>query len=687
MSRILNTIKSAGKPLTFKQILNMTQADPKQLKAELKELTRARKIKANRNGTYSTNQRPEKAEQKTLTGKIDLHPDGYGFMSVDGGGKDLFIPRNKMGGALHGDRVKVTLESFRGKPEGKVIEITERSVQQIIGRAENLAGILRVVPMTKKFNSYIYVSAASAKGIENDDVVMVELTSYPDGQKAGRGKITKRLGKLTDPRIEDLIVLNRYNIEREYPKEVEDYVASIAPKFLKEAGKRTDFRDLTTVTIDGETAKDFDDAISVEVSDKGVALYVHIADVSHFVHPDTPVDKEAFKRGTSFYFPEFAVPMLPEMLSNNLCSLRPDEEKFTLTAKITYDEKGQRKRADLYRSIIKSNKRLTYTYVQAVLDGKEQESSKDVYQLIKDSEKLALLIMKRRKKDGMLDFDFPEAEFDLDENGEITAVRASERHLSHRIIEHFMIEANEVVSEFLEKNTDKSVYRIHDKPDPAKLNDFTGLAETFGLAITIKEVTPKEVAKASDIVSASPYGDILGPALVRTMAKAEYNSSNIGHFGLASESYTHFTSPIRRYPDLMVHRLICNRLFSAHYNSSIDIDTACQKSTENEQRAENAERDIERFKKVKYLMKHMDEPFAAIITSVGPFGLSIYLPTIMLKGTVTLESIQGDIYQYIKKAELVKGRKTGIMYRAADPIEVMAERIDFDVQEAYFYPI
>lgn len=687
MSRILKTIKSAGKPLTFKQLLSMTQEDPKMLKAELKELTRKHKVKANRNGTYSASRQTEREERKTLTGKVDLHPDGYGFLTVDGGGKDLFIPRNKMGGALHGDRVKVSVESFRGKPEGKVLEITERSVQQIIGRAENLAGILRVVPMTKKFNSYIYVSAASAKGIENDDVVMVELTAYPDGQKAGRGKITKRLGKLEDPRIEDLIVLNRYGIEREYPQEVETYVASIAQKLLKEQGKRTDFRELTTVTIDGETAKDFDDAISVEVTDTGYVLYVHIADVSHFVHPDTPVDKEAFTRGTSFYFPEFAVPMLPEMLSNNLCSLRPNEEKLTLTAKITYDEKGHRKRADLYRSIIKSDRRLTYTYVQSVLDGKEKEDDKNVLDLIKDSERLALLIMKRRKKDGMLDFDFPETEFDLDENGEVTAIRAAERHLSHRIIEHFMIEANEVVSEFLEKNVDKSVYRIHDKPDPLKLRDFAELAETFGLAVSIKDITPKEVAKVSDIVAASPYGDILGPALVRTMAKAEYNTNNIGHFGLASESYTHFTSPIRRYPDLMVHRLICNRLFSAHYNTTTDIDTACQKSTENEQRAENAERDIERFKKIKYLMKHMDEPFAAIITSVGPFGLSVYLPTLMLKGTVTLESIQGDVYQYIKKAELVKGKRTGIMYRAADPIEVMAERIDYDIQEAYFYPI
>jgi len=685
LSRILKTIKSAGKPLTFKQILSMTQEDPKLLKAELKELTRKRKLKANRNGTYSVPQ--EKAESKTLSGKIDLHPDGYGFMSVDGGGRDLFIPRNKMGGALHGDRVRVSVESFRGKPEGKVLEITERSVQQVIGRAENLAGILRVVPMTKKFNSYIYVSAASAKGIEDDDIVMVELTSYPDGQKPGRGIIRKRLGKLTDPRIEDLIVLNRYNIEREYPQAVEEYVKSIAPKLLKEAGKRTDFRELTTVTIDGETARDFDDAISVNVTDTGYELYVHIADVSHFVHPDTPVDKEAFSRGTSFYFPEFAVPMLPEMLSNNLCSLRPDEEKFTLSAKITYDEKAQRKRTDLYRSIIKSNRRLTYNYVQAVLDEKEQEQDKEILRLLKDSERLALLIMKRRKKEGMLDFDFPEAEFDLDENGEVTAIRPSERHLSHRIIEHFMIEANEVVSEFLEKQVPKSVYRIHDKPDPMKLGDFSQLAESFGIAVTIKDITPKEVARASEAVGKSPYGDILGPALVRTMAKAEYNTNNIGHFGLASESYTHFTSPIRRYPDLMVHRLICNRLFNARYESTTDLDTACQKSTENEQRAENAERDIERFKKVKYLMKHMDEPFAAIITSVGPFGLSVYLPTLMLKGTVTLEAIQGDVYQYIKKAQLVKGKRTGVMYRAADPIEVMAERIDFDLQEAYFYPL
>ncbi|MGE4317717.1 MAG: ribonuclease R [Deferribacterales bacterium] len=689
MSKIIKILTESQHPVSFKQLLSATGLDAKDLKRDLKDLVKKHKIRVLRNGAYTCDKKQGKGGDASsqVTGKVDQHPDGYGFLILDGGGKDLFIPRNKMGGALHGDKVKANIEYFRNKPEAKVTAITERAVQRIIGRAENLAGILRVVPMTKKFNSYIYVSAASAKGVENDDVVMVDLTSYPDGQKAGRGVISKKLGKLSDPRIEDLIVLNRYDITREYPKEVEDYVAATGPEFLKNPGKRTDFTELTTVTIDGETARDFDDAISVEETSNEYILYVHIADVSHYVRPDTILDREAYRRGTSFYFPEFAVPMLPEMLSNNLCSLRPDEEKLTLSAKIYYTKTGSRKKAELFRSRIMSDKRLTYTYVQAFLDGKEKEDNPKVAELLINSRELAQKIMKRRKKDGMLDFDFPEAEFDLDENGEIIAIRESERHLSHRIIEHFMIEANEVVSEFLEKSVPKSVYRIHDKPDPQKLGDFVSLAETFGVIATIKDITPKEVAKVSETVSASDYGDILGPALVRTMAKAEYNTNNIGHFGLASTSYTHFTSPIRRYPDLMVHRLICNKLFGADYHSENDLDTACQKSTENEQRAENAERDIERFKKIKYLMKHMEEPYAAIITSVGAFGLSVYLPTIMLKGTITLEAIQGDVYQYIKKAEIVKGKRTGVMYRAADPLEVMVERIDFDMQEAYFYPL
>lgn len=684
MNKIHKHLKSIGKPVTFKQILSATGQDAKSAKAELKELVKKRKIKVTRSGAYYAEKQAPKVE--TVSGKVDLHPDGYGFLILDGGGRDLFIPRNKTGGALHGDKVKATVESFRGKPEAKVIEITERAVQRVVGRVENLAGIVRVVPMTKKFASFIYVSSASAKGVEDDDVVMVELTAYPDGQKAGRGVITKRIGKITDNRIEDEIVLNRYDIEREYPQQAVDYVVNTSPDFMKNCGKRTDFRELTTVTIDGETAKDFDDAISVEENDKEYALYVHIADVSNFVRPGTPVDNEAYRRGTSFYFPEFAVPMLPEELSNNLCSLRPMEDRLTLTAKIYYSKTGVRKRAELYRSMIKSDRRLTYNYVQEVLDGKVIETDKKIDDLINLSRDLAKKIMKRRKKDGMLDFDFPETEFDLNPDGEVTAIRPAARHLSHRIIEHFMIEANEAVAEFLEKNVSKSVFRIHDKPDVQKLNEFMEMAETFGVSLSIKEVEPKEVARLSEAVSESQYADILGPALVRTMAKAEYSTENIGHFGLGSFSYTHFTSPIRRYPDLMVHRLICNKLFGADYNSQTDLDTACQKCTENEQRADNSERDIEKFKKIKYLMKHMDEPYAAMITNVGPYGLSVYLPSVMLKGTVTLEAIEGDIYQFIKKAQIVKGHRTGVMYRAADQIEVMVERIDLDFQEAYFYP-
>lgn len=402
--------------------------------------------------------------------------------------------------------------------------------------------------------------------------------------------------------------------------------------------------------------------------------------------PNTVLDAEAYRRGTSFYFPEFAVPMPPEELSNNLCSLRPNEDRLTLTAKITYTKDGQRKSSKLYRSIINSDRRLTYTYVQDVLEGKIKEKDKNILTLIKDSKELAEKIMVRRSRDGMLDFDFPETTFELDETGDVTAIIPAERHISHRIIEHFMIEANEVVSEFLERNTKKSVYRVHDKPDPMKLQDFAGLAETFGVSVTVKDVNPKDVAKINKIVNESEYSEILGSALVRTMAKAEYSTNNIGHFGLASESYTHFTSPIRRYPDLMVHRLICNRLFSTEYHMEATLDEGCKLSTENEQRAENAERDIHKFKKIKYLQKHMDEPYSAVVMSVGAFGLNIYIESLMLKGTVSLESISGDIFQFMKKAQIVKGRVTGETFRAADVLEVMPERIDIDNQEAYFYP-
>lgn len=680
MSNILKILKKSRKPLTFKQLLVQSGMNSKALKKELNEIIRTKKAEKYKNGTFALRKAPD-----YVTGKLDMHPDGYGFLSLETGGKDLFIPRNKMGGAMHGDRVKASLENFRGKQEGRVTEIVERSAQKVVGRVENLAGIIRVVPLTKKINNYIYLTS-NKQQYENDTVVLVEITHFPSERSGARGRVTKVLGNINDPRIEDEIVLNRYGIEREYPENAVRYVKETSESFMKKPGKRTDFRDLTTVTIDGETAKDFDDAISVESTNKGFALWVHIADVSNFVRPGTPVDNEAYRRGTSFYFPEFAVPMLPEELSNNLCSLRPNEDRLALTAKIYYTKDGHRKKSEFFRSVINSDRRLTYNYVQDVIDGKVKEKDKSILTLISNAKELAGRIKKRREKQGMLDFDFPETQFELDENGEVTRIYPAERHLSHRIIEHFMIEANEAVAEFLEGHVKKSVYRIHDKPDPMKLQDFADLAATFGVSVTVHDVTPKDVSHISQAVNASKYGNILGPALVRTMAKAEYNTENIGHFGLASESYTHFTSPIRRYPDLMVHRLLCNTLFGADYQSETGPDEACRLSTENEQKADNAERDIERFKKIKYLSKHMDEPYGAVIMSVGAFGLNIYIESLMLKGTVLLESIPGDIFQYIKKSQMVKGRTTGVMFRAADPIEVMAERVDMDFQEAYFYP-
>jgi ribonuclease R len=540
--------------------------------------------------------------------------------------------------------------------------------------------------MTKKFSGYIYLSS-KGQDLENDQIVEVELTEYPNERKAARGKIIKVLGHLTDPRIEDEIVINRYNIIRDYPESAENYVKETSEKYMENPGKRTDFRELTTVTIDGETAKDFDDAISLEVTDKEYILYVHIADVSHFVRPGSPVDMEAYKRGTSFYFPEFAIPMLPESLSNNLCSLMPNQDRLAMTAKITYFKNGNRKKSHMYRSAINSDRRLTYKYVQDVLDGNIEEKDQSILKLIKDSEDLSKRIMKRRYKDGMLDFDFPEAVFEIAENGDVKDILAADRDVSNRIIEHFMIEANEAVSEFLENNTKKSIYRIHDKPDPQKLGDFSALAETFGVMIDIKDITPKEVSIANQTVNESEYHEILGSALVRTMAKAEYNTNNIGHFGLASKSYTHFTSPIRRYPDLIVHRLLSNKLFNAEYNMETTLEDACKLCTENEQRAENAERDIHKFKKIRYLQLHREEPFEAIVTNVGAFGLAVYIEKLMLKGTVPLEFIQGDVYQFIKKAQIIKGKRTGTTYRASDVIEVMTERIDIDFQEVYFYTV
>lgn len=679
---LLKIFEKNDSPLPASVIAKQMKVDKKLLKKVIAELTRSGELIRLKSGRYA----PAK-EISLITGRIDVHPEGYAFLTpLTGGGKDYFIPSVKRGNALNGDIVAVSLEQYKGKTEARVVKIVNRNMQKIVGRIEKSRYAVYCVPLDKKFLYDIFIPEVHAAKSEEGDVVIVELTVYPDKKRQPEGKVIKKLGTIDDKGIENEIVLAKYNLERHFPKRVTDEVEAHADELIKNEGRRTDFTELFTVTIDGETARDFDDAVSIEKTAKGYKLYVHIADVSHFVRPDTYLDKEALKRGTSTYFPEFAIPMLPERLSNDLCSLRPDEVRLTMTAVMDFDLGGRRVGQKFYRSKIKSNNRLTYNYVHQVIEGQEKAHNAELAELIANAKDLAERIMKRRSSEGMLDFDLPEPVFEFDAEGDLTDVHPLERNIAHRLIENFMIEANEAVAEYLEKHAETSIFRVHDKPDRQKLEEYENMCAAFGIPISFGDtVDVLAVREVCDKVAESKYAHVLGGLLVRAMAKAVYSTTNIGHFGLASESYTHFTSPIRRYPDLLVHRLLASALFKDHYD--IDggrLDTFASLCSIAEQNSVQAERDIQKFKILKYLYDRQDQPFSAYISRVNSSGMFVFLDKLMVQGYVHISSFEDDYYALNGDGNALVGKRKKRILRVGDYVEVMTDRISYDALEVEF---
>lgn len=680
--KIVEYLIKKEKPVKLNELIRDIDIDIKELKKVLKSLIKTGEVTKLRSNKYCITE-----NVNLLTGYIDGHPDGYAFFIPDDENlEDLFIPPKKLNGATHKDRVAVRVEYYRGKKEANVVKILERGFKKIVGRVEKSPHFAHVIPFVKKFYQDIYIPKKYADNLNDDDVVLCEIVYYPQGGKNPEGKIIKKIGNIKDKGIENEIVIYKYELSRNFPKSVIKDVENSAENLLKNSCDRTNFKDLFTVTIDGETARDFDDAISIEKTDEGYILYVHIADVAHFVRPGTLVDKEAFKRGTSIYFPEFAIPMLPEKLSNNLCSLRPDEEKLTLTAKIYYNFKGERLKYELFQSIIKSNYRLTYNYVNDLIENKVKTRSKKLRELIEISAELTNILIEKRKDRGTIDFDLPEPEFVFNEEGDLIDIRPLERKLSHRIVENFMIEANEAVSEFLENRGITSVYRVHDKPSPIKVSEFLNILSTFGISIDLPdEITPKTIQDIAKRFENSEYGYILSSLLVKTMQKALYDVTNIGHFGLASKSYTHFTSPIRRYPDIVIHRLIKKMKFDYPYEITDEfIKEASRQSSETEQKAEAAEREVHQFKKLKFLENNRDRVYDAFINRLNSGGMFIFIPKLIMGGFVPLSSMDDDFYNFYYEDNIIIGKKTRKVFKIGDKIKVSLLRVNYDYLEADF---
>jgi ribonuclease R len=680
-TKIRTFIFLQDKPVTFKRISQEFSINPVKLKNLLNELIKENEIVKLKSGKYSSINK-----LCLYTGTVDGNPDGYAFFIADDSViEDLFIPPNKLNGAVHGDRVAIRVEEYNGKKEAYVVKVLERKYTRLVGRVEKSKHFAYVIPFMKKFFYDIYIPSKYASTLKDNDVVVCSIIHFPEKRKNPEGKILKTLGQLGEPGIENKIVLEKYELSVKFPKMVKQELENINVP-IDEYKNRTDLRDLFTVTIDGEDARDFDDAITVIKDKEKYILYVHIADVAYYVKPNSLIDKEAYKRGTSVYFPEFAIPMLPEKLSNDLCSLKPEVDRLALTVKIDYDLNGTILNVNFYESVINSNYRLTYNYVADILEEKIITKDKKLLDMLKNAEELSKKLTERKKELGMIDFDLPEPEFKFDNSGNLISICPLERKISHRMIENFMLEANEVVAKYLEEKSHFSIFRVHGEPDRMKILEFVNQCKNFGIYLDVpKVINPKVIQLISDYIITTSYSYILSSILVRSMQRALYSTQNIGHFGLASKSYTHFTSPIRRYPDLIIHRLLKKYLFN--YNFDVDSDwlkNAAEHSSNMEELADSAEREVQQFKKIKYLEKNRDNIYKGYINRVRSSGFFIFIEYLLLTGFVAISKLEDDYYIFDADSSVLLGKHKGKRFRVGDIIEVVLDKINYDFLEVDF---
>lgn len=645
---------------------------------------------------------------RTVRGRIAVHRDGYGFVTPESGGEDVFIPSKQLKGALHGDLVETTSERSRmggNKLDGRVVAVLERATSRVVGRYEETRRGAIVIPEDQRLNLMVEIPVKGRGAAEDGHQVVAELTRYPIGGRPAEGRVVEVLGWPDDPEVEVQSVIRRFDLPHIFEKGVLEEAEGIAEAVSADDLKgRTDLRGMQTVTIDGETARDFDDAVSLRREGDNFRLWVSIADVSHYVKKDSQLDREAYLRGTSVYFPDRCIPMLPERLSNGICSLNPQVDRLTMTAEMLFDSSGAMLASTFYPSVIKSSARLTYTIVKKIVVDDDREVA-DRYRPLTDMlagmKVLALSLQQMRRKRGSIDFDLPEPEIIIGLTGQTEGIIRAERNLAHQLIEEFMLAANEAVASFITSRDIPFLYRVHENPDPAKLNTFREFVYGFGyeFALVDDRVNPLELQRLLAQADGRPEERMVNYALLRCMKQARYAAENVGHFGLASACYCHFTSPIRRYPDLVVHRILKATLLAGFDSAQSTKNSAqlpgrslsgaegkratkqlaiaterlgevAEHTSKRERVAMEAERDVVEMKKLQYMQQHLGEEFDGYISGVTGFGFFVELEELFVEGLVHVSTLADDLYNFVEKQHSLVGQHSRRVFRIGDAARV-----------------
>ena len=613
-----------------------------------------------------------------VVGRLSCHPDGYGFVIPEKEKRgDIFIKPRHLKKAMHGDRVVVRLEKRRrGRlAEGEIVRILERKNKYIVGVFKTDGQVGFLIPEEQRFATEIVIPLPWAKKAGSGQMVVAEIVRFPSLHRGALAKIVEVLGDESLVSTQTQIVTYKYNLPQVFLESALREAEEAASKPIQ-AGKseERDLRRLTLFTIDGENARDFDDAVGIKKERGGYRLYVSIAHVAHYVLPDSALDREAFLRGNSVYFPNQVLPMLPFPLSQGICSLNPQQNRLAITIEMRFTQQGEMISYDIYQSVIQSKARLTYSQVQSVLDNREPAvKSKRIIAALQLMAELAEILRQRRMKRGSLDFDLPEPKVMLDLLGHTTDIIRAERLFSHRIIEEFMIVANETVAMHLTKKGWPMVYRVHDKPTGEKLVAFTKLIETLGYSFPIKkEYIPKDFQRLLEEVKGTPHEFLVNRLLLRSLKQARYSSYNIGHFGLASDCYTHFTSPIRRYADLVVHRILKKQLEHEKPKSKLikNLESICEYISERERIAMEAEREIIDRLRVQFMTNKIGEEYDGVISGVTGFGFFVELDSVFVEGFVRLSSLHEDYYFFDQRAFALIGKRTRQSFRLGDRVKV-----------------